>query len=466
MRHGHLPEREIMTGIGPVAVRAPRVRDRTGQGADRIRFSSALLPPYARRSKSLEVLIPVLYLTGIIDAILEADTDPDVPRKQRHTAHRIFERLRDEHWFTGGYTIVKDYVRARRQSTREAFVPLHHPPGHAQVDFGEAVVELRGQREKIAFFCLILPHSNIWFVKAYPTRVCRTSPSSLDSAGVEPRRATHISPTDISSRQQMTSRVCDGTRPPGLRGQAAGGRYAGVLMTRWGRVVSSGASSNDTSHPGMDGGDFGERHRRGRRPGRAGPRPCVALERAGKVAPGRAIARASRAPHQVRPSLPLFSFPSASDSGDAGSCIAGSPVDTPVASSRSGSTSGGAPDEPSSPAAAEADAASDQRLPRDSYLPCFRPFRNSSRIDGSLISRSTSVAARASISCTVEPELSRKACSTKRGTEPLGARLLPPARRFAAAPGLPRLAPVGVARFPPAPRISNNAFLASDWPRA
>ena len=57
---------------------------------------------------------------------------------------------------------------SRRQSTREAFVPLHHPPGHAQVDFGEAVVELRGQREKVAFFCLILPHSNVWFVKAYP----------------------------------------------------------------------------------------------------------------------------------------------------------------------------------------------------------------------------------------------------------------------------------------------------------
>ena len=63
VRHGQLPEREIMTGIGPVAVRAPHVRDRTGLGADRIRFSSALLPPYARRSKSLEVLIPVLYLT-------------------------------------------------------------------------------------------------------------------------------------------------------------------------------------------------------------------------------------------------------------------------------------------------------------------------------------------------------------------------------------------------------------------
>ena len=47
VRHGHLPEREIMTGIGPVAVRGPRVRDRTGLGADRIRFSSALLPPYS-----------------------------------------------------------------------------------------------------------------------------------------------------------------------------------------------------------------------------------------------------------------------------------------------------------------------------------------------------------------------------------------------------------------------------------
>jgi putative transposase len=65
VRHGHLPEREIMTGIGPVAVRCPRVRDRGGEGPERIRFSSAILPPYARRSKSLEVLIPILYLKGV-----------------------------------------------------------------------------------------------------------------------------------------------------------------------------------------------------------------------------------------------------------------------------------------------------------------------------------------------------------------------------------------------------------------
>ena len=49
--HGHLPEREVMTGIGPVAVRCPRVRDRVGEGSERIRFSSAILPPYLRRTR-------------------------------------------------------------------------------------------------------------------------------------------------------------------------------------------------------------------------------------------------------------------------------------------------------------------------------------------------------------------------------------------------------------------------------
>ena len=58
VRHGHRPERAIMTGLGPVAVRAPRVRDRTGAGESRIRFTSAILPPYARRSKSLWVSDP------------------------------------------------------------------------------------------------------------------------------------------------------------------------------------------------------------------------------------------------------------------------------------------------------------------------------------------------------------------------------------------------------------------------
>ena len=65
VRHGHLPEREIMTGIGPVAIRQPRVRDRAAAEGERIWYSPSIVPPYARRSKSLEVLIPILYLKGI-----------------------------------------------------------------------------------------------------------------------------------------------------------------------------------------------------------------------------------------------------------------------------------------------------------------------------------------------------------------------------------------------------------------
>ena len=85
--------------------------------------------------------------TGIIDGWLEGDRE--IHCKQRHTAKRVFERLRDEHGFTGGYTIVKDYMRERERHGREMFVPLAHPPGHAQADFSEAVVAIcyTGERE-------------------------------------------------------------------------------------------------------------------------------------------------------------------------------------------------------------------------------------------------------------------------------------------------------------------------------
>lgn len=67
VRHGHLPEREVMTGIGPVPVKQPRVRDRAAAAdvSGRIRFSPTILPPYMRRSKSIETLLPILYLKGI-----------------------------------------------------------------------------------------------------------------------------------------------------------------------------------------------------------------------------------------------------------------------------------------------------------------------------------------------------------------------------------------------------------------
>src|SRR3712207_3121992 len=104
--------------------------------------------------------------TAVIDRILEEDRS--APPKQRHTAKRIHERLRAEHGFAGGYTTVKDYVRQRRAAVREVFVPLAHPPGHAQADFGEAVAVVGGVERKIHFFCLDLPHSDACFVEAYP----------------------------------------------------------------------------------------------------------------------------------------------------------------------------------------------------------------------------------------------------------------------------------------------------------
>ena len=79
---------------------------------------------------------------GVIDAILEDDKVR--PAKQRHTATRVWERLKEEHQFTGGYTIVKDYLRSAAQRGREMFVPLMHPAGEAQADFGEAEVVIGG----------------------------------------------------------------------------------------------------------------------------------------------------------------------------------------------------------------------------------------------------------------------------------------------------------------------------------
>jgi len=101
VRHGHLPEREIVTGIGPVAVRCPRVRDRVGEGSERIRFSSTILPPYARRSKSLEVLIPILYLKGVstgdFEEALAALLGKDAGGLSASTVARLKEAWSEEH---------------------------------------------------------------------------------------------------------------------------------------------------------------------------------------------------------------------------------------------------------------------------------------------------------------------------------------------------------------------------------
>src|SRR4051794_16206121 len=101
VRHGHRPERTILTGLGPVAVRAPRIRDRTGAGESRIRFTSAILPPYARRSKSLEVLIPILYLKGVssgdFEDALSALLGPDAGGLSASSIARLKDAWSDEH---------------------------------------------------------------------------------------------------------------------------------------------------------------------------------------------------------------------------------------------------------------------------------------------------------------------------------------------------------------------------------
>ena len=121
-------------------------------------------PGYRRQNRPLRPKLEPF--TGVIDRILESDLS--VPRKQRHTAKRIFQRLRDEYGFGGQYTIVKDYVREHRRQAREMFVPLSHSPGHAQCDFGEARVIIGGVERKAHCFVLDLPHSDGCFVKAYP----------------------------------------------------------------------------------------------------------------------------------------------------------------------------------------------------------------------------------------------------------------------------------------------------------
>ena len=92
VRHGHLPEREVMTGIGPVPIKVPRVRDR-GTGAEKIRFTSSLLPPYLRRAKSVEELLPWLYLKGIstgdFGEALAALLGPDAPGLTSSTISRL-----------------------------------------------------------------------------------------------------------------------------------------------------------------------------------------------------------------------------------------------------------------------------------------------------------------------------------------------------------------------------------------
>ena len=127
-------------------------------------------PPGYRRSKP-PVKRKIGPYLGRIVQIIEADKQ--MPKKQRHTAKRIWERLCEE-GFDGGYTIVKDAVREIKQNSREVFMPLCHVPGQAQVDFGEAAVNMAGVFRKVVFFTMTLPYSDAFFVMAFE-RECTES---------------------------------------------------------------------------------------------------------------------------------------------------------------------------------------------------------------------------------------------------------------------------------------------------
>jgi transposase len=148
-------------------------------------------PGYRRKAPrakpKLEAFLPVIH------QILEGDKK--APRKQRHTARRIFERLRVEHGYTGGLTVVKQAVAAWRLRSAEVFVPLAHPPGEAQVDFGQAEVVLDGQTTTVALFVMTLPYSDAIFVCAFP-RECTEAfleghVRAFDFFGGVPRRISY-----------------------------------------------------------------------------------------------------------------------------------------------------------------------------------------------------------------------------------------------------------------------------------
>ncbi len=108
----------------------------------------------------------------IIDQILEDDRT--APPKQRHTARRVFERLRDEYGYTGCSSQVRAAVGRAKRYSKEVFVPLSHRPGHAQFDFGEATVEIAGVVQKAHLAVITLPYSDTYFLSAYPRECTET----------------------------------------------------------------------------------------------------------------------------------------------------------------------------------------------------------------------------------------------------------------------------------------------------
>ena len=148
-------------------------------------------PPGYRRKKRRERKIDPY--VGWIEEVLKADRN--VPKKQRHTAKRIYQRLGREKGYQGGYTAVKEVVAELRARRREVFVPLEHRPGEGQVDFGHALVKEAGQLRRRPFFAMSLPYSDAFFVQVFE-RECTESfweghLRAFEFLGAVPRRISY-----------------------------------------------------------------------------------------------------------------------------------------------------------------------------------------------------------------------------------------------------------------------------------
>jgi len=99
--------------------------------------------------------------------------DKQMPKKQRHTAKRILERLQAM-GYTGGYSVVKEVVAELKRTNREVFMPLVHRPGEGQVDYFHALVKMGGHLKKVAIFLIALPHSDAFYMMCSP-RECTES---------------------------------------------------------------------------------------------------------------------------------------------------------------------------------------------------------------------------------------------------------------------------------------------------
>jgi len=138
------------------------------------------------------------------DRILQILTDDDSqPPKQRHTAMRLFERLRDEHSYAGGYDAVRRFVKKHRTEKQETFIPLDHDSGQRlEADFGKIYVDFPDGRRQVSVLILVWSYSNAPFAIALPTErteaILEGMVQAFEFFGCIPREVWWDNPTTVA----------------------------------------------------------------------------------------------------------------------------------------------------------------------------------------------------------------------------------------------------------------------------